>query len=109
MRRKWWTVQDLSNLAADSIWVTSQEAGNMVSGRPGAMSAPGSQPVTPLPPAKDQGTPHVDVGPQSKPGNDGKPKARTTAGKPGLPEPAWKHTTAPDVIRDSSRDSSRDS
>jgi hypothetical protein len=102
-------VQDLSHLAADSMWPTSQEGGNMMSGRPGAMSAPGSQPVTPLPPAKDQGTPHVDLGPEQEPGDDGKPKARTTAGKPDLPAPAWKPANPPDVVRDSSRDSSRDS
>ena len=102
-------MQDLSALAKDSMWVVSQEGGNMMSGRPGAMSAPGSQPVTPLPPAKDQGTPHVELGPAQKTGDDGKPKARTTAGKPDLPVPAWKPTTTPDVIRDSSRDQSRDS
>lgn len=102
-------MQDLSHLAADSMWPTSQEGGNMMSGRPGAMSAPGSQPVTPLPPAKDQGVPHVDLGSQQKTGDDGKPRARTTAGKPNLPEPSWKPTTTPDVIRDSSRDSARDS
>jgi hypothetical protein len=52
-------MQDLSSLARDSMWPTSQEAGNMMSGRHAAMSAPGSDPVTPLPPAKDQGEPHV--------------------------------------------------
>ena len=100
---------DLSSLAADSMWPTSQEGGNMMSARPGAMSAPGSQPVTPLPPAKDQGTPHVDMGPQQKPGDDGKLKARITAGKPNLPEPSWKTASPPDVVRDPSRDKSRDS
>jgi hypothetical protein len=102
-------VQDLSSLAKDSLWVTSQEGGNMMSGRPGAMSAPGSEPVTPLPPTKDQGVPHVDMGPQQKPGDDGKPAARTTAGKPDLPPPAWKPTTTPDVVRDTTRDRTRDS
>ena len=81
----------------------------MMSGRPGAMSAPGSQPVTPLPPAKDQGIPHVDLGSETKPGTDGKPKARVTAGKPSLSPPAWKPTAIPDVIRDSTRDAARDS
>lgn len=95
-------MQDLSSLAVDSLWVTSQEAGNMMSGRPRAMSAPGSPPVTPLPPAKDQGVPQVtDSGPEIPPGSDGKPKARTTAGKPALPEPAWKPTTTPAVVRES--------
>lgn len=92
-------MQDLSSLARDSMWATSQEAGNMMSGRPAAMSAPGSPPVTPLPPAKDQGVPEVtDSGPEIPPGDDGKPKAR--AGYSPVP-PAWKPTTTPDVVRDS--------
>jgi hypothetical protein len=91
-------VQDLSHLAIDSMWVTSQEGGNMMSGRPAAMSAPGSQPVTPLPPAKDQGVPHVDLGPETEPGDDGKPKATATHWNPGAP--AWGKTTTPDVVRD---------
>jgi hypothetical protein len=92
-------VQDISHLAKDSMWVTSQEGGNMMSGRPAAMSAPGSQPVTPLPPAKDQGTPQVQdsPGPSVQPGTDGKPKARTTW-NPG--PPAWDKTTVPEVIRE---------
>lgn len=43
--------------------VTSQAGGNMQSGRPAAMSAPGSTPVDPLPPAKDQGDPSVGTSP----------------------------------------------
>jgi hypothetical protein len=92
-------MQDLSNLARDSLWATSQEAGNMMSGRPAAMSAPGSPPVTPLPPAKDQGVPEVvDSGPEIPPGSDGKPKARTSY---NAGPPAWVKTTTPDVVRDS--------
>lgn len=92
-------MQDLSSLAKDSMWPTSQEAGNMMSGRPAAMSAPGSPPTTPLPPAKDQGDPSVQFsGPEIKAGTDGKPKART-AWNPG--EPAWSKTTTPDVVRES--------
>lgn len=87
-------MQDLSPLAADSMWPTSQEAGNMMSGRHAAMSAPGSDPVTPLPPAKDQGEPHVTPsnGPVIRPGDDGKPPARAGRERGGLslPEPAWK-------------------
>jgi len=88
-------VKDLSSLAENSMWPTSQAAGNMMSGRKAAMSAPGSQPVDPLPPAKDQGEPDVEnsPGPRIQPGDDGKPEARTTAGKPSLPEPAWKTTS----------------
>jgi hypothetical protein len=94
-------VQDLSSLARDSMWPTSQEAGNMTSGRPAAMSAPGSTPVTPLPPAKDQGDPQVSAspGPVIRPGDDGKPKAKAGSWNPGAP--AWGKTTTPDVVRDS--------
>jgi hypothetical protein len=61
------------------------------------MSAPGSQPVDPLPPAKDQGDPELDYsGPQIPPGTSGKPKASTTYSPP---PPAWGKTTTPDVIR----------
>lgn len=66
----------------------------MMSGRPHAMSAPGSDPVTPLPPAKDQGTPQVQdsPGPKIQPGDDGKPPARAGRARGGLdmPEPSWK-------------------
>ena len=89
-------MQDLSHLAKDSIWPTSQEAGNMMSGRDAAMSAPGSQPVTPLPPAKDQGEPTVEVPAAIRPGTDGKPQPRTGY-HPG--PPAWGRTTIPEVIR----------
>lgn len=41
----------------------------MVSGRAAAMSAPGSPPVTPVPPARDQGEPRVTPsGPRIDPG-----------------------------------------
>ena len=85
-------MQDLSHLAADSMWPTSQEAGNMMSGRPKAMSAPGSNPTTPLPPAKDQGDPTVEnsPGPHISPGDDGKPQP----GRDWSPgEPAWTKTS----------------
>jgi hypothetical protein len=65
-------VQDLSRLAEDSMWVTSQGAGNMTSGRPRAMSAPGSKPVDPLPEAKEQEDPHVELGPPRPVGRNGK-------------------------------------
>jgi hypothetical protein len=48
------------------MWVTSQAAGNMTASNEQAMTAPGSQPVDPLPPAKDQGDPTVQV-PAAKP------------------------------------------
>ena len=74
---------------------TSQAGGNMMSSNRLAMTSPGSPPVDPLPPAKDQGEPDVEnsPGPRIQPGDDGKPEARTTAGKPSLPEPAWKTTS----------------
>jgi hypothetical protein len=85
-------VKDLSSLAADSMWVTSQAAGNMMSGRPGAMSAPGSPPVDPLPPAAKQDDPHVtpSAGPKIEPGHHGIPQPR--AGPPAPGHPAWAKT-----------------
>lgn len=83
-------MQDLSALARDSMWVTSQAGGNMTGSNAGAMTAPGSQPVDVLSDRDVQSEPKVEVGPPRPPGNDGKPKARTTAGKPDLPEPSWK-------------------
>jgi hypothetical protein len=52
-------MRDLSHLAADSMWVTSQSAGNMTSSNEQALTAPGSRPVDPLP--ADMGDPKVDV------------------------------------------------
>lgn len=90
-------MQDLSSLAKDSLWVTSQEGGNMMSGRPAAMSAPGSPPVTPLPPTKDQGTPKVTMsGPEISPGDTGKPEPKTTWNPP---KPSWGKPAIPDVSR----------
>jgi len=42
-------MQDLSSLAKDGPWVTSQEGGNMYSDMKPAMTAPGSAPTTPVP------------------------------------------------------------
>ena len=55
-------MRDLSALARDSMWVTSQEGGNLVHDNSGAMTAPGSRPVTPLPPVSEQPDPTVDLG-----------------------------------------------
>ena len=57
-------MRDLSNLAANAMWVTSQEAGNLVHDNSPAMTAPGSQPATPLPAVEDYADPHVDLGAQ---------------------------------------------
>ena len=90
-------MEDLSALAQDSMWVTSQAGGNMQSGRPAAMSAPGSPPVDPLPPANAQGDPHVVMaGPQRPPGEDGKPQPGTYAPNPVR----WGPAGSPGVSRE---------
>ena len=55
-------MRDLSSLARDSMWVTSQEGGNLVHDNSPAMTAPGTDPATPLPAAENQANPHVDIG-----------------------------------------------
>lgn len=55
-------MQDLTRLAAGSMWVTSQEGGNLVHDNSPAMTAPGTDPATPLPPAENQANPKVDTG-----------------------------------------------
>lgn len=55
-------MRDLSALAVDSMWVTSQEGGNLVHDNSGAMTAPGSRPVTPMPPEVEQPDPTVALG-----------------------------------------------
>lgn len=52
-------MQDLSHLAANGPWVTSQAGGNMVSSNDQAMTGPGSEPVDPLPDREHQGEPKV--------------------------------------------------
>lgn len=42
-------MRDLSALARDAAWVTSQEGGNMVHDNSPAMTAPGTAPATPVP------------------------------------------------------------
>jgi hypothetical protein len=84
-------MQDLSSLAADSMWVTSQDGGNMTSDRPAAMSAPGTDPVVALS-QRNQGAPHVGVSntTQIEPGDNGKPDPEH--GAPGG-SGAWKMTS----------------
>jgi hypothetical protein len=93
-------VQDLSKTVFSGDPITalapvSMAGGNMMSDNKLAMTAPGSQPVDPLPPAKEQADPKVSASNSSRiaPGDDGKPRARATAGKPGLPGPSWKKTS----------------
>lgn len=93
-------MEDLSSLAKDSMWATSQAGGNMMSDPATAMTAPGSDPVDPLPPAKDQGHPHVTFSsPEIKPGTDGKPQASGQAGPYKPSPPKWGPVTVPQVIR----------
>lgn len=52
-------MRDLSDLAVNSITATSQAAGNMTSSNATAMTAPGTEPVDPLPDRDHQGDPHL--------------------------------------------------
>lgn len=94
------SIRDISDLAADSLTPTSQAGGNMMSSNSAAMTAPGSEPVDPLPDRKEQGNPALDVpAAEMKPGTDGKPRARGGSGyAPGAP--GWGKTTAPNVVRE---------
>jgi hypothetical protein len=99
-------VQDLSDLAADSMWPTSQSAGNMTSSNDQALTAPGSVPVTPLPDRVHQDNPNVTPsGPPVQVGFSGKPPARADQNPP--PHAAWEKTSSPDVVRDDRYDTSR--
>jgi hypothetical protein len=89
-------VKDLSHLADDSMWVTSQAGGNMQSSNRLAMTAPGSQPVDPVPDRTQQGDPHIELEAKRPPGQDGKPQPS----KSYTPNPArWGPVTVPDVVR----------
>lgn len=92
-------MRDLSALAKNSMWPTSQAGGNMVSDNDEAMTAPGSQPVDKLTDRAVQSDPVVEVGPPQPPGTDGKPQARGQNWSPPGP-PRWKPATAPDVVRE---------
>ena len=94
--------QDLSGmpLARSSMWPTSQAAGNMTSSARNAMTAPGSPPVDPLPPASEQGDPDVQYsGPEIPAGTSGKPQASKQAGPPQN-RAAWTKTSTPGVTRE---------
>ncbi len=56
-------VTDLSHLATNSIWATSQEAGNQQASNSDAMTAPGSEPVDVLVNKDVHNDPHVDTKP----------------------------------------------
>lgn len=91
-------MQDLSGLAKESIWVTSQAGGNMVSSNRLAQTAPGSQPVDRLDDRAVQSDPTIPLGDQMETGTSGKPQASRQG--PYTPTPArWGPTTRPKVVR----------
>lgn len=90
--------RDLSSLAEDSLWPTSQAGGNMQSSARLAMTAPGSDPVDPLHDRAQQGDPTIPLGGRMPPGEDGKDQASGQATyRPA--RPGWGRTTVPDVVR----------
>lgn len=89
---------DLSSLAENSAWPTSQAAGNMTSSARNAMTAPGSPPVDPVPDRTEQSDPSVALGTPMPTGTSGKPQARGQSSYTPGPV-AWKATTVPQVIR----------
>jgi hypothetical protein len=91
-------MQDLSPLAKDSMWASSQAGGNMTSTNRQAMTAPGSPPVDPLIDRASQGDPTVQLGEQMKTGTSGKPQASGQASFTPTPV-RWGPTTVPKVVR----------
>lgn len=94
--------QDLSGmpLARSSLWPTSQAGGNMTSSSQDAMTAPGSEPVDPLPDRAEQGDPAVRLPPPVPPGTSGKPQASGQAGPQAARHPAWGRPATPGVTRE---------
>lgn len=97
---------DLSKLAIDSMWPTSQAGGNMLAGNEKAMTAPGSAPVDNIqdhltqthedPTVEDSNAVRIPAG------TSGKPQASGQQGRNSQPRPAWGATVADDVVRDDS-------
>ena len=81
-------MRDLSNLAASSLAVTSQQEGNLVHDNSPAMTSPGSQPATPTPAAENMPDPHVDMGSPRAVGDDGKPEPGSYSPSPRT----WRQT-----------------
>lgn len=78
-------MQDLSGMAANGPWVTSQAGGNMMSSTEQAMTGPGSPPADPLPDREHQGDPKVTLA--------AKPRAVLEHGTSYSPSAvAWKDT-----------------
>jgi hypothetical protein len=96
-------MQDLSSLAKDSMWVTSQAGGNMLASSEKAMTAPGSQPVDNL--DDHQSAVHEDPtvedsnAEQITPGTSGKPQASGQQGSHARSRAAWGPVTVPEVVR----------
>lgn len=91
-------MQDLSQLAENSMWATSQAGGNMQSSSRQAMTAPGAPPVDPVPDRSEQGDPVIELGTPMKTGTSGKPPASgLTSYTPGPAK--WSPTTVPQVVR----------
>jgi hypothetical protein len=81
-------MQDLSSLAKNGPWVTSQAGGNMMSSTEQALTAPGSVPVDPLPDREHQGEPSLDMSASVPVGTAGKRKPTAYTPTPV----AWKDT-----------------
>lgn len=92
--------QDLSRLADDSMWPSSQAAGNMTSSSREAMTAPGSSPVDPVPDRNQQGDPTIRLGAEMPTGTSGKPQASGQVSAARAPRRAgWGAVTVPQVVR----------
>ena len=90
--------RDMSDLATDSLWPTSQAGGNMQSSSRLAMTSPGSDPVDPLHDRSHQGDPTIPLGAKMPVGEDGKDQASgQTSYRPR--RVGWGRTTVPDVHR----------
>ena len=82
-------MEDLSHLAQNGPWITSQAGGNMVSSNEQAMTAPGSKPTDPLPDRTDQGDPTVNFSGPVLPVGTPPPRISTTFTPSSV---AWKDT-----------------
>ena len=95
------SIRDISDLAKDSLAVTSQHGGNQVWANT-AMTAPGGASGdlgNDLNEAVVVGPPSIEMQSQIAPGTDGKPRARSGQGTPSPSPPDWGKTTIPDVVR----------
>ena len=88
---------DMSELAVNSMWPTSQAGGNMQSSAKEALTAPGSEPVDPVPDRSEQGDPHIDLAQPMPTGQDG--KRRVSAGSRPSVSASWGQTTRPKIDR----------